>query len=430
MFFIWWPAGRRATRRWRRWGCTCFCGGALASALYCFGIIRFLPANDNLTHLDVYWYADIVRRGYTYSATAMSSAAFFPLFPYLWRFTGLNLLGISLLNAGMFLVAFAWLAHSLRLPPRWALLLLSTPYLLFMVVPYTEALFFAFGTLLLVGLHRQRLAWWVLGLLGCGLTRAASTLFTPALLLMVLLWAAQPGQARRALRWGGAGLGALAASVGVVAAVQGYQTGEPWGFILAQKHWNHRWQWPHLPFMTPSGIHLLWLDGLALWLGLVALGACAWLGWRWLRRGRRPLPAVPPAVVFSLGYCVSVTLFVLSHQGGSIWNIGRYLLATPFLVVLVAGLGRLPAWPGRFYAYAAAAALGVWQLLGAFTLEFDSFTRGQSCWYFGLTTLYLLAYLALRQLRWQREVIVLLYVFNLVVQLHLLEGFLQGYTVQ
>lgn len=139
---------------------------------------------------------------------------------------------------------------------------------------------------------------------------------------------------------------------------------------------------------------------------------------------------MPPAVVFSLGYCVCVTLFVLAQQGGSIWNIGRYILATPFLVVLVAHVGRLPTWPARRYAHVAGATLALWQLFGAYTLDFDGFTLGQSLWYFGLTTLYLLAYLALRQLRWQREVIVLLYVFNLVMQLHLLDGFLQDYTVQ
>jgi hypothetical protein len=398
--------------------------------MYCFGIIRYLPTNDNVTRWDVYWYNLIREQGYSYSATSMSSAAFFPLFPYLWRLTGLDAFHMGLLNFGLFIAAFTWLAQQLRLPARWALLLLSTPPLLFMVIPYTEALFFGFATLLLLGLHRGRLSWWMLGLLGCGLTRSASTMFTPALLFTTLLWAAQPGQARRALVWGGAGLLAIAASVGSVAFIQWRQMGEPFAFIKAQQFWGHVLQWPQLPFATPSGINMLWLDALALWVGGASIAACLWLAGRWLLRGKRPLPAVPPAVTFALGYCVSITLFILLYQGGSIWNFSRYLLATPFLVVLVGHLGQQPAWPRRTYGYLLLATLGLWQVFGAYTLEFDNFTRGQALWYFGLLTGYLFAYLLLRELRWQREVIMLLYVFNLVMQLHLLECFLQDYVVQ
>ena len=75
-------------------------------------------------------------------------------------------------------------------------------------------------------------------------------------------------------------------------------------------------------------------------------------------------------------------------------------------------------------------ALAVWQLFGAFSQEFDNFTWGQSVWYFGLLSAYLFAYLMLRQVPWRREIIMLLYVFNLVMQLHLMDALLQGYVIQ
>ncbi|MFD2719374.1 hypothetical protein ACFST9_11660 [Hymenobacter monticola] len=403
---------------------------ALASALYCFGVIRYLPDDANVARWDVQWYTLIRDGGYTYSDTGMSPTAFFPLFPYVWRWTHLNNLHMGMLNYGLFVVAFGCLAQQLRLPARWTLLLLSTPVLLFMVIPYTEALFFVFSTLLVLGLHRQRMSWWLLGLLGAGLTRSASTLFLPALLFMALLWAAQPGQARRAALWGGLGLLANGLSIGVVAFIQWYQVGEPFAFVKAQAFWGRHLRWPEFPLNTPSGINVLWLDALALWTGVMAICACCWLALRWLQRNKRPLPAVPPVVVFALGYCVSVTLYLLSYQGGSIWNFARYVLATPFFVVLVWYLGTQPAWPRRYYLYILAATLALWQVFGAYTLAFDNFTRGQALWYFGLVTAYLFAYLTLRQFRWQREVSMLLYVFNLVVQLHLLECFLQYYVVQ
>ena len=263
---------------------------ALTSALYAFGIIRYLPGNDNLMHLDVYWYDKIRREGYSYSTTTTSSVAFFPLLPYLWRATRLSMAGMSVLNFSLFLAAYAWLAHQLRLAPRLSLLLLSTPVLVFMAIPYTEALFFVFGTCLLLGLHRGRMGWWVIGLFGCGLTRTASIMFVPVLVFVVVLWAAQPGQARRALRWGGAGLLAIGAAVAIVAYMQWKQVGDPLAFTKVQKFWNNHLRWPDYPFVTPAGIDMLWLDALALCLGCGALGVCGWLAWRWLQQRRRPPP--------------------------------------------------------------------------------------------------------------------------------------------
>lgn len=405
---------------------------AFTSALYAFGIIRYLPAEDNLLRWDVHWYDQIRQGGYQYSVTSSSNAAFFPLFPYFWRFTGLGLLGIGLLNAAVFLAAAAWLAWQLNVAPRLQLLWLSTPSFLFMVLPYTEALFFTFAALIVAGLRQRQLSWWLLGLLGCGLTRSASTMFTPALLFMVLLWAAQPGQLRVALRWGGLGLLTLACTVGIVAFIQWWQVGEPFAFALAQKHWGHFLQWPHTPFNDPSGINELWLDATGLWWGGGAIGCCCWLAWCWVQQLRRrgPLPTVPPEVVFSLGYCVCVCLFILSHQGGSLWNFGRYILATPFFLVLLQYVARQPAWPWRHYLLGGIGTMLLWQVFGIYTEGFDSFTTGQAIWYFALVTGYLLVYVGWRQLRWQAEATMLLYVFNLVMLLHLLEGWLQFYVVQ
>jgi hypothetical protein len=405
----------------------------VVSALYTFGLVQVLPSDSSLLQWDVIWYEQIRATGYAYSATAMSNSAFFPLLPYMWRFTGLGLLGVSLLNLSLFLGSFTWLAYQLRLPARLQLLLLSTPSLMFMVVPYTEALFFCFGTLLLLGLRRRQLSWWLLGLLGCGLTRSASTLFTPPLLFMVLIWATQPGQLRTALVWGATGLLALGASVGMVATLQWKTTGEPWGFILAQKHWGHKIGVPNIPMIDASGIDMLWLDGLAVWLGVVAIGCCCWLAWRWLK-SRQQLPggspATPPEIVFSLGYCVCVVLFILLYQGGNIWNMARYIFATPFLVMLVAYVASQPAWAWRRYAQVAAATMVLWQIFGIYTRGLDNFSTLEALWYFGLVTAYLLVYLGWRQLRWQREITIVIYVFNLVMLLHFLDGWLQGYVIQ
>lgn len=166
----------------------------------------------------------------------------------------------------------------------------------------------------------------------------------------------------------------------LLAAIQWKQTGEPWGFILAQKHWGHTLGWVKFPLIDPSGINVLWLDALALWVGLAAISVCCWLGWHWLMqaRGRADLPLVRPEVVFSLGYCVSVTLFILLYQGGSLWNIGRYIFATPFFVVLLGNLAQQPTWPWRRYLLIGAVTLLLWQVFGIYTEQFDNFSIGHA----------------------------------------------------
>jgi hypothetical protein len=403
---------------------------SLVSALYCFGIINLLPRNENLGMWDVMWYEQIAKTGYSYSSEHTSSVAFFPLFPYFWRFTHLDALGISLLNAALFLGAFAWLAHQLRLPRRWQLLGLSTPMLVFMWIPYTEALFFLFSSILLVGLHRDRLGWVLLGMFGAGLTRSASSLFTPALALTVLLLAVA-GHSRRAWRLGVGGGLVLAATVGVVATMQQVQTGEPFGFIKAHKHWGHVLSWPVWPLHATTGINMLWLEALALAIGLAAAGICLGLVGRifrqWARRTELAYPS--PAVVFALAYSVCALLFIVFFQRGNVANLARYILATPFLVMLLWQVSRWPVWPGRRYAAVAGGLALVWPLFGAYT-HFPAFNLSQTLWYFGLTTGYALAYLGWRQWRYGREMVVLLYVFNLLMQVHLLQSLLQFYLVE
>lgn len=403
---------------------------AIASALYCFGIIRHLPATDNLTAWDIPWYRSISRVGYSTVGAATYFRAYFPLFPYFWRFTHLDELGIALVNAALFLTSFTWLAYQLRLPRRWQLLALSSPLLMFMWVPYTEALFFLFSALLLAGLHQQRTGWVLLGLFGAGLARSASSLFLPSLLLMAALLAIS-GNSRQAWRWGGGGLLAMVASVAVVATMQWVQTGEAFGFITVHQHWGHMLQIPTLPLMATTGINMLWLEAVALTIGVGAAGLCLALVLRARRRWaeRHTLAYPSPAVVFSLGYAVCATLFIVVFQGGNLANLARYIMATPFMVVLLWQLSRLPAWPRATYGYLAVGTALLWPLFGAYT-RFPNFTTGQAMWYFGLITGYILAYLGCRQWRYGREIMMVLYVFNVVIQLHLLDGFLQFYLVE
>jgi hypothetical protein len=72
--------------------------------------------------------------------------AFFPLFPLLWKWSGLNAIGISLLNYFIFISCLAYLTvRILKLPQDQLLfvygIMVSLPAIVIYMIPYTEALF-------------------------------------------------------------------------------------------------------------------------------------------------------------------------------------------------------------------------------------------------------------------------------------------------
>lgn len=403
---------------------------ALYSVLYCLGVVRLAPTDSVLPRWDAGWYQSIRDGGYRYYDDHQSNAAFFPLFPYLWRFTGLGALGISLLNMLAGALGVSLLAAALPCTRRQGLLLASVPLLMFTLVPYTEALFYLFGALLLVGLHRRHTALLLLGLLVCCLTRPAATFFVPALLFTELLTGLRTRTAAAAGRTFGLGCLAMAVGVGAVMWLQHAQTGEWLGFYKAQRHWFHWWRMPGFPLHSSAGILMLWLDALSIGTATCAvLGTVYLLASRaWQFRHRVASPAVPRVVLFSLVYCACAGIFTVFQQGGDLANSSRYILGTPFFAVLLwAAWQRAHHW--RTWAVGAGLVLGVACLFG-YPSRFDGFWPGQATWYFGLLDCYVAALLAAggTPVRWalQRELSGAVYLFNVLMQVLLLNWFLEG----
>lgn len=403
---------------------------ALYSVLYCFGIVRMIPTEEGIMRWDTGWYQSIRDLGYIYREQAQSNVAFFPMMPYVWRLTGLSSLGISVFNMVAGGVGVALLASALQCTRRQGLLLASVPLLMFMLVPYTEALFYLFGAVLLTGLHRSRLSLVLLGLLGCCLTRAAATFFVPALVFAELVGWLDTGM--RHTRVSGRhlflGLLVIALSVGSVMWLQHAHTGEWLGFYKTQRHWNHAWRFPRLPLHTTAGINMLWLDGISISVALASILAGGYLVLRRLPGGaaKRANAPVSKAVLFSLVYCGCVGIFTVFQQDGDLANSSRYVLGTPFFAVLL--------WAAWQHAHRWSA----WVLVGAMLLllacalgfphKFEGFWPWQATWYFTLMGCYVAAFLAAGATsgRWafQRELSGSVYLFNVLFQVFLLNWFL------
>ena len=338
------------------------------------------PLPTGLVHWDAHWYDSIRAQGYFFRPDAKSSVAFFPLFPLLWRVSHLPSIGICLLNLLLAAGAAYWLRQALQLRPAALLLFAALPSCLFLYLPYTEALFFAFTTLVLVLLARrpQALGLIALALYGTALTRVSAFFLLPALVAVEGLgWLREPAtwlpRLRRLLVYG------LAVGAGLVTVLcyQWYQTGVWFAFNKAEEQWHHHLQLPHLPFIsTTDNDGALWLDGLGLLVGLVALGWLAYLAGRALRQ-RTQAPAPDWLLVLAATYVAEVTVQVVMQapvEAGysSLMSLNRYVFCSPFfLIILDRVLPQRPlGWRPVLLALAVVVALAA--LLGMFgTREFE-----------------------------------------------------------
>ena len=125
-----------------------------------FGLISEFPTEFSLNQYDVSWYQSIISNGYVINEGQQSNVAFFPLFPLIWKLLHLSNVGISCVNL-LFLGLGAFvLAKTYKLSSQTILLLCSTTSLFFCYIPYSEALFFLAGSLIIYGFRNNY--WWLI----------------------------------------------------------------------------------------------------------------------------------------------------------------------------------------------------------------------------------------------------------------------------
>jgi hypothetical protein len=286
---------------------------------------------------DANWYAGIAERGYTYSATEQSSVAFFPLFPYLWhalwKLTGAGVEGICLFNACAFFAGLFLLRHTFDFSWWYLLFFASIPSNMFMFVPYTEGLYFLFCSVFIAGAKQDNIKLKLAGLFLASLTRPTAFFFFPALVVMELFCNVSLKVAlKRVLVQAVAPLLAL----GIVICVQYADTGV-W-FAYFRDGWHRQIALPRFPLTTWGGAMTLWLDGLAFLFCMLCLIVLAWHTFQWF--GKKGHLQDSP-VVFSLAYLVMPGLSALlmgsyDRAGGTtLASLNRYVMATPFFVVVL-----------------------------------------------------------------------------------------------
>jgi hypothetical protein len=309
--------------------------------LFCFtGIINGFPDNTNLVVFDVGWYKTIIDEGYVFVKFSQTNLAFFPFFPYLWKFTRLSAVGISIINLGFTLIGFTLINRFYSFKTWEMLVFLSIPSLFFCFVPYSEASFYLFSAILLLGLYKESKILILIGLFLTGITRSAAIIFLPAIIFTELINCnVKKERIADTIRNISMYFSVILLSLLVVAFIQWTQTGKWFYFIKAQKYWDNTIRLPALPLTTTNPHRQLWLDGSALILGIFALIQSIIIFYKWIYLKFNFI--VNKAFAFSLVYLSLVTLFTLfTHTKDnigrtSIYSQNRFIFATPFFIVFI-----------------------------------------------------------------------------------------------
>ena len=273
------------------------------------------------------WDAEVLYRmvkdGYDYY-----TAAFYPMFPWLWKWLAVSPWLISLLNGACFLIVVSFIGASQKMSKTSFLLHLSWPSLLFMILPYSEALLFLLTFCFLH--YRSKNSWMVSGLFLflMSLTKPTASVMLPA--LCIAEWLATEATwsyVRRILYF----------SVMIVAGnflvwyVQFIQTGEWFIFFRAQSEiWHQSLSFPSLPLATWDSNHVIWLDAAALYFTLLALVFSLLMMRERILQGT----GLDSTWAYACIALAGTGMFVLCFRQGMLFSLNRFVFASAFFMYL------------------------------------------------------------------------------------------------
>lgn len=395
--------------------------------------VKGMPTDKTISGFDAGWYQGIVEHGYIFDPNAQSNVAFFPLFPIIWKITGLSAIGISILNFFFMGGGFYFLRKSWAFSNREMLILLSIPSLMFCYVPYSEAIFFLAASLMLYGLDKNyKIA--LLGIFISSMVRSASMVFIPVIIFVQIFAFKEKSENRK--NWLETGGMILTTVLGTLLA-QYYvylQSGKFFALFEAQKHWGRVLSWPKFFLTSWFDSFRIWVDGLAFLVGLIS--ACLALYFLWKRF--KESVSLKPSFLFSIGYLAMVTLTTLLYSGDgtdntSMASLNRFVFAVPFSTVLLVWWMHHGVVSKKSWLFFVIVSIATWVsfapeehyfFLDRFTLFFDTGVA-----YILIVFGYSIVYFLFAKQKIKTDLWSGLYVLNISVQIYLFVHFLRGIWV-
>ncbi len=308
-------------------------------------------AEKKMYRWDAALYRKIADNGYSIQAAGGDYIfAFFPLFPFLWKLSGLNAIQISLANYFFFaasLVILTLLFTRKDAKQRWRYLVVLTgiPMLVVFLVPYTEGLFMITMTLALYGILRNRYVLYFTCALLASMTRQSVSVLILAFFFTELYFFFRHRSFINSMISWSLKILPIVIGTAIVSVIQlMYKSNHLLKFIEVEKYWGYKLQWPgiftdwaHEQFCTNLPLVTIVLPLLTLFVAYTAVKNL-------LSKSDKPVhnyqiihenASSEYLCILSVIYIIGIILTILFFRGGSLNGLSRYVFCTPFFVIFL-----------------------------------------------------------------------------------------------
>jgi len=403
--------------------------------LYATQIVTAIPAHETLLKWDATFYASIKDNNYSFVPNSACNAGFLPLFPYWWKATGFNALGISILNGLVYFLSLCCLCKQLKPDILHLGLFMSLPFMFFLITPLSESAFFLFGVMMIYGIKQNKKVYIFTGIFLASLTRASALFILPAAIGMSLMLTPVISSVRN-VNWREILLIYLAPvllGVLLVSVLQFVQTGNFFAYYQTQSvAWGRKFGWPVLPMGRATEVWATRLSYFNFWLGcFVSVAGLACLV-RWLLH--KPL-TISNYTLFAIIYLVmsffSVVFFnpewfydqKIGYNTTYLNGINRYMQATPFALIVVLWIFSLPKFKPVYFIPLLIGTYLVWLCVYPVFYKHIQYTLEMS-----IVTGFLLAYWLYHYYRW-KPVGYLIIIGSFILQGLMFNNFMTGIMV-
>lgn len=300
--------------------------------------------NENLLHWDADIYNCIRQHGYKIEDACYGHirAAFFPLFPLVWKISSASPLAISLLNFIFFSIALGLLFLHL-LPPETAknkalfFLLLCFPGAIIFAIPYSESLFMLSMSIAVVGILKKRYSLYFVGIILLAMVRPATIFVALAFIASDLFFAFKNKEYQGLARRIAGKIIPFILGYALVFLIQSLSSHNPFVFFEAQTHWNAGIK----PFdkISDWSTESFAMSSFALF--FVAIPSLLYLLYtfffqsnksRFFESGHRQHHS-HYLLVLSAFYMAGIFLFSAISSGGNMHSFYRFIICSPFFFI-------------------------------------------------------------------------------------------------
>ncbi len=300
--------------------------------------------NNKLIRWDAVHYQLIKNYGYSIEKAGGDYIfAFFPMFPLVWKISNLPPIGILFLNYLLFSLSILILVKLFSAKEDFCnniILALSLPSLVIFFIPYTEAVFLFTISIGIYGFLKNKYWLYFLGFLLASLTRPCLVFLMLSFIGTEFLFFLEYKKFWLFVKNIILKVAPLIVGTGLVSIIQLlYGSKSIFKFIDVQKYWNHVLSIPHsLGDWSHEGYGIN--VGVIFIIVIPLLIILLKIFYNQFFKPKTTNSIIIPIkenylIILSIFYLIGITLFIIFFQGGSLHNLFRYTLNTPFFFILM-----------------------------------------------------------------------------------------------